>query len=180
MKQLKIISQKTVYKAPRFNVVETKLELNNKNKRLYRDIERCPSVYAFPMTPKGEVYLIYQYRYLVKKVVLGAVAGFIEKGETSIQTAQRELKEETGIMASQWEELLRIDVSQSVIKAQSYIFLAKDLEEGETSKEEGEEIELVKMSLLEAFNKIFSGEITDSGTIIGLFLLDKLRREKKL
>lgn len=180
MSNIKILSQKTIHKADLFDVAQTKLESANGKKQIHQDVYVRPSVFVFPLTEKNEIYLIYEYRYLMKKTVLSAVAGFINNGETSIQAAKRELREETGLTANHWEEVYRVESANSVVKASSYLFLAKDLEGGERKPEEDEEIKLVKMSLLEAIEKIMIGEINDAKSIIGIFLLDKLKRERKL
>lgn len=175
-----IISQKTILKSKKFEVVRNTIKLHNGEEKNYEDVYVNPAVFVFPITKENEIYLIYEYRYLLKKTVLSAIAGFNEKGETSIQTAKRELKEEGGIIASQWEELLRFNMSNSVVNSQNYLFLAKELEFTEQSLEKDEEIELIKMPIHKAVEKVFSGEASGTGTIIGIFLLDQLKREKKI
>ena len=180
MSNIKIISQKVISKSKLFDRIQTQLELPNKTKKISEDIKVHPSVFIFPFFGKDEIYLIDQYRYLQKRRVLQAVAGFIEDGETSVQAAKRELKEETGLNALSFEELLRVETANSVVKALSYLFLARDLEECPSKLTETEDIKLVKLSLQDAIKKIFSGEIIDAKTMVGLFLLEKLKREKKI
>jgi 8-oxo-dGTP pyrophosphatase MutT (NUDIX family) len=117
---------------------------------------------------------------LYDKIIVEAVAGHIDPGESPLKAAKRELKEEAGIIAGQWEELLRVDDSASVIRSTMHIFLARDLEEGESNPEESEEIKLIKMPLSEAIEKVSKREITNGSTVIGLLYLDKLRKEKKI
>lgn len=180
MTNIKIISEKVVSKSKLFDIIKTKLELSNKTKRDYENVKVHPSIFVFPLTNKDEIFLINQYRFLQKKRVLQAVAGFLKEGETSVQAAKRELKEEAGLIAYNLEELLRVESANSVVKSPSYLFLAKDLEQGEPAPTEEEDIEIVKMPLSEAVKKIFSGEIIDAKTMVGVFLLEKLKKEKKL
>lgn len=175
-----IIAQKTVLKSKLFEIVQNTIELPNKSKHKHEDVYVRPAVYIFPITDKNEIYLIYEYRYLLKKTILSAIAGHCNKGETSIQAAKRELQEEAGLIASQLEELLRFNTENSVVFSQKHLFLAKELEIVEKSLEEDEEIELVKMPMCDAVEKVFSGEISGAGTIIGILLLDKLKREKRI
>lgn len=180
MKQPTIISQKTVYKAELFNVLETKLVLDGNKKHTKHDIEVKPTVFIFPLTDKNEIYLIYEYRYLLGKTVLSAIAGFVQNGESSIQAAKRELKEETGLVASHWEELLRMNTENSVVKSQKHLFLAKNIDITNKSLEDDEIIEVTKIPLEQAVNKILNNEISGAGSIIGILLLDKLKKERKI
>ncbi len=176
----KIVSQKTAFKAKLFTVEELKLQRPNKKEKIHHIARRNPTVTVFPLTNSYELYLVSQYRYMLEKKTLEAMAGFIDTGETSVQAAKRELIEETGISANQWEELSRIELAGSVFRAQAHLFLAKDLTFGQAKPEEDEDIEVIKMSLQEAVAKVMSGEINHSASMIGILMLDKLRKEKKL
>ena len=117
---------------------------------------------------------------MLKKTVLGAVAGYVKKGETAMAAARRELKEEAGIEAEQLEEIDRIQLAGSVFKSPLNLFLAKGLEVGKNNLDETEEISVVKMPLNAAVEKVMSGEISHAASMIGILMLDKLRREKKI
>ena len=78
------------------------------------------------------------------------------------------------------KEILELETSASVIRSNVHIFLAKGITVGKPNPEEGEEIELVKMSIEDALKKIMDGEIKTASTIIGVFLLDKLNKEERL
>lgn len=180
MDKWKVISQKSVFKAKFFEVKEQQVILPNNKRHTYAIVERNPTVNIFPLTNTSDIYLVSQYRYLFEKRVLEAVAGHIEKKETSLVAAKRELKEEVGMLASHWEEIARIEKSASVVRERCHIFLARDLDLGKPNPDEGEDIELVKLPLRDAAVKVMSGEINHAGTIIGILMLDKLRSEKKL
>ncbi|HSW88026.1 MAG TPA: NUDIX hydrolase [Candidatus Saccharimonadales bacterium] len=180
MNDVKILSAKPVYHANLFDVIEKEIELRNGKKLTHYNVERHPTVSIFPITEKYEIYLIKEYRYLLGKTVLEAPAGFINPQENTLVAAKRELKEETGITAVQWEKLTSIEIASSVIRAQAHLFLAKELEIGKADPEEDEIIEVIKMPLDEAVNKVMTGEISSGSTIAGIMMLDKLKREKKL
>jgi ADP-ribose pyrophosphatase len=180
MSQWKIISQKNILKTELFDVKEIKLEDDKGKRKIHHEAERTPIVSVFPLTNKYEIYLISQYRSILKKTVLEAVAGYIEKKETTIAAARRELKEETGIEAQQLEEIARIQMSGSVFKSAVNLFLAKDLEIGDNNLDDTEEISVVKMPLSTAVEKVMLGEINHAASVIGILMLDKLRKEKKL
>lgn len=180
MSRWKIVSQKSVLKEKYFNVKRIDFETKSGEKRTHHVAERTPIVSVFPLTDSYDIYLISQYRYTLSKTLLEAVAGHVDKKETVITAAKRELREEAGISANQFEEIARVEMSGSVFQSKSHLFLAKGLEMGENNLNEDEEISLVKMSLGEAVEKVMSGEINHATSMIGILLLDKLRRDKKL
>jgi 8-oxo-dGTP pyrophosphatase MutT (NUDIX family) len=180
MSQWKIISKKAILKTELFDVREIKLEDDKGKRKIHHEAERVPIVSIFPLTDKYEIYLISQYRSMLNKTVLEAVAGHIEKKETTIAAARRELKEEAGIEAQQLEEIARIQMSGSVFKSTANLFLAKGLEIGDNNLDDTEEISVVKIPLATAVEKVMLGEITHATSMIGILMLDKLRSQKKL
>lgn len=180
MSQWKVISQKSILKTELFNVDEIAFENSKGKRKIHYEAERAPVVSIFPLTDQYEIYLVSQYRRTLNKIALEAVAGYVKKKETTITAAKRELKEETGITAHQLEELGRIEMAGSVFKSKGYLFLAKGLEMGDNDLDEDEEIEVVKMPLSAAVEKVMAGEINHSASMIGILMLDKLRMQKKL
>ena len=179
-KKQKILSSKKVFSAELFDVQEEVLQDHNNKKHTFNTVYAKPVASVIPVTQKGEIYLIKQYRYLFGEYMLGIISGFIEENETSLQAAKRELKEEAGIEASQWEQIAKVTVMRSVVKHYVNIFIAKDLEISHQHLEDDEDIELVKMSLEEAVQKVMSGEIYHSSSVTGILLLNELKRKKQL
>lgn len=180
MNRWKIISRKSILEAKLFEVKQIDFENKSGDKKVHHIAERVPIVSVFPLTDQYEIYLISQYRYMLRKIVLEAVAGFMEKRETALAAARRELKEEAGIEAYQFEEIGKAEVAGSVFKGKMHFFLAKGLEIGDNKLDESEEITVVKMPLEQAVEKVILGEINHSASMIGILLLDKLRSQKKL
>jgi ADP-ribose pyrophosphatase len=176
---VKILSRKPVFKASLFTVREIEFEINNK-KFIQHDVVRDPVVSVFALTDKNEICLISQYRRLLEKVTLEAVAGFINEGETPIKAAKRELKEETGLEAENWQEIKVVNTAASVTKGQAHLFLARDLKAGVPEPEDDEEITLVKMPFEDAVEKAITGEIDIATTIAGILIIDKLMQRKEL
>lgn len=174
-----VTSIKQVYSSKYFTVNDVDLSFGAKT-ATHQVVEVSPAATIFPITPKNEIYLINQYRYMLGGYVLGAAAGHIEKGETPLIAAKRELLEETGIKALQWEELTKIELARSTTHVQQYLFLARDLEVTVARPEEDEEIELVKMPIEEAVQMVFQGKITHAASIIGILMIDRLKKEKRL
>jgi 8-oxo-dGTP pyrophosphatase MutT (NUDIX family) len=180
MSQWKIISQKSIFKAKLFEVKEILFKNKSGQEKIHHIAQRNTVVTIFPLTDKYEIYLASQHRYMLEKSVLEAPSGYVDKKESVITAARRELKEETGITAQQFEELARVNLASSVFKSKVHLFLAKGLEMGEPNLDEDEEISVVKMTLNQAVEKVMTGEIDHAASMAGILLLDKLRTEKKL
>ncbi len=181
MTHLKIISEKPTFKVENaFEVREMKLELPSKKQITHYVAHRVPVSVVFPLTDANEIYLISQYRYLLRKTIIEAVSGRIDEGETALEAANRELKEEAGITAQSLKKLTEIELAGSFFRAQVTLFLAQDLKIGEQELEETEHIEIVKMKLSEAVEMVMSSQIQSASTIVGILMLDNLKREGKI
>lgn len=180
MSNWKIISRKNLINSKFFEVEKEKVKLPNGNIHIYETVIRRPTVMIIPLTNDYELYLIRQYRHMLNDYAIEFAAGHIDDGEKALFTAKRELKEETGLTARHWEEIGRVEGSASVIQSKLHYFLAKELEEGESEPEEGEEIELIKISFKKAVEMVLSGKINNLPTMYGILLLEKLVKEKRL
>jgi len=89
------------------------------------------------------------------------------------------LQEETGLSAENWKKLKTLHVSAN-IKGKAHVFVAMGLSEGEPNQDEDEDIEVVKMPLIEALDKIEEGVIDVSSNIASLLLLDRFMKEGKV
>lgn len=175
----KLLSSKKIFSANLFDVHEEILDTDDKQYTFHTAYAKSAAG-VIPITPKGEIYLVDQYRYVFGKRMLGIVAGFLEDGETALQAAQRELLEEAGINAGQWELLAKSEISRSTMKQTYNIFLARDLEVGQQHLIDEEDIEVVKMPLREAVEKVMNGEIFHSPSMTAILMLDKLKQQKRL
>jgi len=85
-----------------------------------------------------------------------------------LDSAKRELREETGLTATHWQELMQLHTSNSVTNERGIVYIAKGLTEGETEFEETEDLKIEKLPLEEAFERVMTGEITDAISVAGL------------
>jgi ADP-ribose pyrophosphatase len=174
----KIISSKNVFKSKYFRIDNEKIERDGKV--FTKDIlKRTPTVIVLPINDKDEIYLVSQFRDSYQKVLLETIAGHIENGDSPLQSAKKELKEEAGLTAKQWRKLGSFMTSAN-IQDEVYVFCATGLTEGVATPDEDEDIEVVKISYSEALSKIENGEISVSSNVAAVLLLDKLRREGKV
>ncbi|MEM0057182.1 MAG: NUDIX hydrolase [Candidatus Geothermarchaeota archaeon] len=132
------------------------------------------SVAILPILNEKEIILINQFRAPIGKWILEVPAGIIENGESWLDAAKRELIEETGYNARTFEKVLSICLSPGYSDETMTIVFAKDLEYVGERPEETEFIQILKLSVDEAYNRILSEEIKDAKTLLALMLY-KLR-----
>ncbi len=146
----------------------------------YIVVKRKPTVSVIPLTEDNHIYLVGQERYLLGKFAWELMAGYVEEGEDPLTTAKRELKEETGIVAKSWKKLAQLQMSATGIRAVSHLFLARDLQLSSSDPQEGEFLTVKKVSLPLALDYVLKGKITNSVSMAGILLVDKLIRLKKI
>lgn len=135
------------------------------------------AVGVVPIDDDGNTWLVGQYRYPLDQYSWEIPEGGCPIGEQELEAAKRELKEETGLKAENWEELLRIHTSNSVSDERGVVFLAKNLTQGETDFEETEDLKIKKLPLSKAIQMVMDGEITDSISMVALLKLKALFSE---
>ncbi len=123
--------------------------------------------------PNGNLLLERQFRYPLDRVFIEMPAGKIDKGETPLQCARRELLEETGYEAESWQEVATIHPCIGYSDERLVYFLARDLSFSKKNTDEEEFIEHFELPLAEAMELVKKGEITDVKTVTGLFLAEK-------
>jgi ADP-ribose pyrophosphatase len=139
-----------------------------------REIIRHPgAVVILPLLPDGRVLLERQFRYPNDRVFIEFPAGKIDPGEDPLASAKRELEEETGYTAAEWNFVCTIHNAIAYSDEHLDIFLARDLTQGEAKLDEGEFLELFTATVPELLDMVKRGEITDVKTIIGTFWLEK-------
>ena len=128
-----------------------------------------------PIDEDGNTWLVGQYRYVPDCYSWEIPMGGGPLDTHPLESAKRELKEETGLSATHWEELMQIHTSNSVTNERGLVYIARDLTEGETEFEETEDLKIEKLPLEEAFDRVMSGEITDAISVAGLLKMKLLK-----
>ncbi len=127
--------------------------------------------YAIGILPLDENYntwLVGQYRYPLKAYSWEIPEGGGPFHELPLESARRELLEETGLSAKKWQEIQRMHLSNSVSDELAIIYIARDLIQGIAMPEETEELVVKKIPFNEVYQMVLNGEITDSMTIAGV------------
>lgn len=110
-----------------------------------------PGVCVLPFTEDGYVYITEEYRYGIEHNSIEAASGGMEDDMSALETAKKELQEETGLTAKEWIPCGMIDPLTSVMICPQYLFIAKDLTQGDTSHEGTEVITIHKIKFEELY-----------------------------
>jgi ADP-ribose pyrophosphatase len=133
-----------------------------------------------PLSDDGYTWLVGQWRYPLNAYSWEIPEGGGPLGEAPIETALRELKEETGIVAQKFEEIMQLHLSNSATNEHAFVFLATDLTFEEAEPEETEDLKVKKVHLNEAFEMVMKGEITDGISVAAIFKVKYLIDNGKL
>lgn len=166
----------TVLKTARFRVVEHQITLPSQSEPLIKhSIQHPGAVAIIPLLEDDQVCLIRNHRVAVGKTLIELPAGTLEPNEPPRQTAERELQEETGYTATDWQELPNLLMSPGILHERMFLFVAQGLTAGATAREAGEEIDNLIVSWDEAIAMALNGKIEDAKTVAGLLMWDRLR-----
>jgi 8-oxo-dGTP pyrophosphatase MutT (NUDIX family) len=131
-----------------------------------------------PVDTEGNTWLVGQYRYPLNEysweIPMGG--GLIE--HDILASAQRELKEETGLVAARWTRIARLHTSNSVTDEEGFVFLAEELSQGDVEPEETEDLRLWKLPLAEAVRMAMDDRITDGISVAGLLKAERILAER--
>lgn len=131
-----------------------------------------------PLDGEGNVWLVRQYRACIDRVLLEIPAGKLDfKGEDRLKAAQRELLEETGLTARQWDHLTDIVTTPGFSDEKISLYLARDLSAGESHPDDDEFLNVVRVPLDALVDQIMAGEVTDAKTICAVMMAARLVRK---
>jgi len=168
------IASETVFKGALLNVRKDRVALPNGQESIREYIVHPGAVVILAFLPNGNLLFERQFRYPLRRVFLELPAGKIDSGEAIIDTARRELLEETGYTASEWEYLGVMHPCIGYSDERIEIFAARGLHStGAQQLDYNEFLDVVELSPEEAKQAVWDGRITDAKTITSLFWLDR-------
>ena len=176
----KILSSAQVYENPWISLTEFQVINPGGGKGIYGKVHfKNRAVGIVPIDNEENIYLVGQFRFPLDSYSWEIPEGGAPFNEDLVSSAKRELKEETGIEATQWQKLFDIHLSNSVSDEIATVYLATGLSFTNAAPEETEEIQVKKLPFEEAYQMVLDGKITDSISIAAilrtkLILLEKL------
>ena len=170
MKSHEILSRETVLRAHAFDVVKVNFRLPDGRERAYDLVDHANAVTLLPVTANGEALLVTQYRIGVGGLLLELPAGVMDAGEQPLESARRELREETGMDSAELVSLGGFFMVAGYSNEYMHAYLALDLHEAPLEQDEDEFLELERLPLAELYRRAWAGELADGKTIVTLML----------
>ena len=171
------LSSKSVYRGKLLHVLEDEVRLPSGRSARREYIRHPGAAVMVPMPDPTIVVLVRQYRYPLARHFYELPAGKVDRGEEPLATAQRELREECGLVAEQWRHLTTIHPCIGYSDEKMEFYLAQRLTSVGHVPEEDEFLEIVTVKLAESLRWVKEGMITDQKTVIGLLWADRFCRD---
>lgn len=171
------LSADVKYDNPWITVTEFQVINPSGGKGIYGKVHfKNKAIGIVPLDKDLNTWLVGQYRYTLNAWHWEIPEGGGPQDQDALKSAQRELREETGLAAAKWSEIIHLHTSNSVTDEEGFIFLAEDLQEGASSPEETEaDLKVWKLPLKDALDMVLEGKITDSMSIMGILKVARLK-----
>lgn len=177
----KVLSEKMVYDNPWISLLHHEVLNPSGVNGIYGKVHfKNLAIGIVAIDENNAIHIVGQFRFVLQQYSLEIPEGGGPLGEDPLISAKRELKEETGLEARNWEKLIEMHLSNSVTDEKAIVYLATDLVEGEAQPEDSEKIDHLVMDFEEAYNKVVSGEITDAITVAAILRVKLLKMEGNL
>lgn len=172
------LSSEEIFKGTLLHVFKDNAKLPNGDEATREYFKHEGAVGIVPMTEDGKIIMERQFRYPLQRVITEIPAGKVEGPEEDrLEAAKRELLEETGITADNWQNLGDYYPAAAYTTERLTLYLATGLHFGERKLDEDEFLNTFEMPIEEAVKKVMDGEISDGKSIIAIlkthFLLQK-------
>ena len=165
----KVLAERRIYDNPWIGVTEYDVINPGGGKGIYGKVHyKGLAIGVVPLDREGYIWLVGQYRFVLDQYSWEIPEGGGDPAVPPVESAQRELREETGLVASEWTFLLEMHLSNSVSDERALVYLARGLEQGEAMPEETEQLVVRRVPFDEAYEMVERGEITDSMSVAGI------------
>jgi len=171
------VSRQQIYENPWIILEEHQVINPAGGKGIYGKVHfKNKAIGVIPVDEQNNTWLVGQYRYTLNEYSWEIPEGGGPFDVPTLESAKRELKEETGIMANKWQQIMRLHNSNSVTDEEAILFLAEELTFGKSDLEESEaDLVVKKIPLQEALQMVMDGKITDTMSVAGILKVARLK-----
>jgi 8-oxo-dGTP pyrophosphatase MutT (NUDIX family) len=164
-----VLDERTIYDNKWIGLTEYDVLNPGGGKGIYGKVRfKNLAIGILPLDEKGNTWLVGQYRFTLNAYSWEIPEGGGDPALPPVESARRELLEETGLVAAEWLPLMEMHLSNSVSDERAYMFLARGLEQREAEPEETEQLVVRKLPFEEAYRMVERGEITDSMSVASI------------
>lgn len=164
-----VLNQRIVYDNKWIGLTEYDVLNPSGGKGIYGKVRyKNLAIGILPLDHAGNTWLVGQYRFVLDAYSWEIPEGGGDPALPPVESARRELLEETGLVAAEWLLLMEMHLSNSVSDERAYMFLARGLEQREAEPEETEQLVVRKLPFEEAYRMVERGEITDSMSVASI------------
>lgn len=168
-----ILGKDKQYHGHAFDVAKVHAKLPNGKERDYDLVQHADSIAIVPVDEAGRIHFVSQYRIGSESDLLELPAGVIETGETPLECAEREIREEIGMAADEMRPLGGFYLAAGYANEFMTVFLAQGLYKAPLTPDADEFLNLVSFSIQETYNMAREGKFADSKSLAALFLAEK-------
>ncbi|MBS1558664.1 MAG: NUDIX hydrolase [Bacteroidetes bacterium] len=170
------LSQEDIYENPWIKLEEHQVINPGGGKGIYGKVHyKNIAIGIVALDDRQHIWLVGQHRYVLNEWSWEIPEGGGHPEKDILESAQRELLEETGLRATQWKKILKTHLSNSVSDEVGFVFLAQGLHEAAHQREETEaDMTIWKLPFAEALQMVMDGKITDSLSMMGILKVARL------
>lgn len=172
-----VLGSREVYEGKVVSLRVDEISLVDGRRATREVVEHPGAVVVIALDEEGRVALVRQYRHAVRRYLLELPAGGLEPGESPLESAQRELREEVGVEAASWTQLGSFFSSPGFANEILHVFLAEQLGPAHAEPDDDEDIAVVRYNLEELYEE--PGQIQDAKTLAALLLLTRVVAARK-
>ncbi len=170
------LSSQKIYDNPWIGITEHQVINPSGGNGIYGEVHfKNFAIGIIAIDTDDQIFMVGQYRFPLKQYSWELPEGGGPLNEDPLDSAKRELLEETGLVAKEWKEVLRMHLSNSVSDELGILYLANNFEQFAPQPEETEQLEVKKLPFEDAYQMVIKGEITDSLTVAGVLRVKLLR-----